>query len=228
MPWFQEVNSKLRQQLRTLERALGQKLDTARSEEQKRRDGLLGTAAIVAVLIATVAYTALLSVPGAWSATACSGAPTSQDDTCAVALHQSGFKLFMYANACALGFALGTVGIVIVLTMNATACGGRLRQADRLSGQAALAFVIAGVIALLISSIGAYKIILPHSWHVPAVILVVLVGISINMIFIFALREILWPEKPSPGAAQPRRVKIAISIRQHIGYVFHGMARRHM
>ena len=164
-----------------LDQLLGEWLNAKRELERTRRDGLLGTAAIVSVLIATVAYTALLSVPGAWSPTACSGAPTSDQDTCAIALDRPGFKLFMYSNACALGFALGTVSIVVVLTMNPNAPeDGTLAPADRFSGYAALMFVIAGVISLVVSSVGAYKIILPYSWHVPAITLVVLVSISIS------------------------------------------------
>ena len=189
---FRAARDDLRALMRELDRLMSRKLEKERKEEQTRRDGLLSTAAIIAVLIATVAYTALLSVPGAWSPTACSGAPTSAQDTCAVAMHQAGFRLFMYANACALGFALGTVSIVVMLTLTPTPEGAVQAQSDRLIGRAALLFVVAGVASLVVSSVGAYKIILPHSWPGPAITLVTLVGLSVSVLYIVGLSQTVW------------------------------------
>ena len=89
------------------------------------------------------------------------------------------------------GFAVGTVGIVVVLTMDATACGRGLQQADCLSGQAVLPIVS----ALLISMSAHLNNIQPHSWHVAAVVIVVFARISTCL----ALIEPVRAQEPSDG-----------------------------
>jgi hypothetical protein len=70
-----------------------------------------------------------------------------------------------------------------LLTLNPAASGGVLAWYDWLNGQVALVFVILGVIALVISSIGAYQIIMPHSWGAAAAILLALAMFPFVMLY---------------------------------------------